>query len=543
VTSFSRRREVEIHNKFSASFIIIKRRYSLYIDKQKYQLLLVVAMNRGDDSKDSEELEVLHRRLQSYVDAQRIMREGIEASQLKIDQLTKAHAAQLQRMESTMRQSQEEAKVIIVKHQEANANLIETNRALATELAAEKARNAVLVDELRPLREAYIDLEERCKSWPEKIEQLEMAISEKDKKAQEMMNAFSIERERVAETIEQLERKIVIAAEEARQSGKEEGETIVSRHFEAENTALRQRISALTELQASAVEAVERAEKDVEDMRDFSERTSRSLQNEKSTSSTLLKRIDQIEQRSAIDREAAALEIQKIREQLENERSRNILRDEAYLALEGTNKSLQSELKKFDTILRTEEETVVATAVAAKSPRSSSPTSPSSSAMLKKRLREASADVESTVSKKGVSTVVWEEDSGADLADHICIVNRSGDPEGFPLKGYELVAEMQGLRKSFVIPDVNLPPGKELKVFCGPGARSAIRAANREGRGGENLLWSDEWIWGEDGALMQLFDPSGVRVDAVRSARHIEANAIDVTSAGKDGGGSTCIIT
>ena len=141
-------------------------------------------MNRGDDSKDSEELEVLHRRLQSYVDAQRIMREGIEASQLKIDQLTKAHAAQLQRMESTMRQSQEEAKTIIVKHQEANANLIETNRALATELAAEKARNAVLVDELRPLREAYIDLEERCKSWPEKIEQLELSISEKDKKAQ-----------------------------------------------------------------------------------------------------------------------------------------------------------------------------------------------------------------------------------------------------------------------------------------------------------------------------------------------------------------------
>lgn len=488
-------------------------------------------MEESDD-----ELAVLHRRLQSYVDAQRIMREGIEASQLKIDQLTKAHAAQLQRMETTMRTSEEETKSMLIKHQEANASLIETNRSLSRELAAEKAKNVLLVDELRPLRAAYIDLEEKSKKWPETIELLQLTIQDKDRKAQEMMNAISIERDKVAETIELLEQRIATAAGEARDRGKAEGESLVSRHFEAENSALRLRLTALTELQASAVEAVERAEKDVEDMRDFSERTSRSLQNEKSSSSTLLKRIDHIEQRSAADREAAALEIQKIREQLEIERSRSILRDEAYLALEGSNKTLQSELQKFDSILRTEEETAATTA--AKSPRAPSPSS--SSSMLKKRLREASADVELT-SKKG-PIAVWEEES-SDLADHICIVNRSGDIDGFQLKGYELVAEMQGLRKSFVIPDVNLGPGKELKVFCGPGARSAIRAANREGRGGQNLLWSDEWIWGQEGALMQLFDPSGARVDAVRSARHIEANAIDGIAIGKDGGGSTCTIS
>jgi len=484
--------------------------------------------------EDADELAILNRRLQSYVDAQRIMREGIEASQLKIDQLTKAHAAQLQRMEATMRTSEEETKSMLIKHQEANASLIEANRSLSRELAAEKAKNVLLVDELRPLRAAYMDLEGKCKSWHETIESLQLTIQDKDRKAQEMMTAISIERDKVAETIEHLEQRIATAAGEARGRGKAEGEAL------AENSALRLRLTALTELQASAVEAVERAEKDVEDMRDFSERTSRSLQNEKSTSSNLLKRIDLIEQRSAADREAAALDIQKIREQLEIERSRSILRDEAYLALEGNNKTLQIELQKFDSILRTEEETAVTTA--AKSPRAPSPSS--SSSMLKKRLREASAaDVELTsmeLTSKKEPIAVWEEES-SDLADHICIVNRSGDI--FQLKGYELVAEMQGLRKSFVIPDVNLGPGKELKVFCGPGARSAIRAANREGRGGQNLLWSDVWIWGQEGALMQLFDPSGARVDAVRSARHIEANALDGIAIGKDGGGSTCTIS
>lgn len=491
------------------------------------------------DSEESEALAILNRRLQSYVDAQRIMREGIEASQLKIDQLTKAHAAQLQRMEANMRQTQEETRTLVSQHIDANGKLVETNRTLSSELAAEKAKNIMLVDELRPLRAAYLDLVERSKTLPEQINELETELLEKDRKIQEMLLTISKEKEKFTETLEKLEKKLAISEEEARSRGKVEEEEF--RFLETENAALRQRIVSLTELQASAVEAVERAEKDVEDIREFSERTSRSLQNEKSTSSTLLKRIDHIEQRSAIDRETAALELQKIREQLENERAQAVLRDEAYLALEGNNKVLQNEIQKFDSILRDEEETV-----AAKSPKAPKAPSPSSSSMLKKRLRDVTADVETSLSKKGTiipsNTSEFETSSSADLADHICIVNRSGDPDGFPLKGYELVADMQGLRKSFVIPEIKLRPGKELKVFCGPGARAAIRAANRDGRGGENLLWSDEWIWGEEGALMQLFDPAGTRVDAVRSARHLET-AIDGSFETNPKDASTCIIS